>query len=377
MNLTFALILGQITAEDQFALANQRIPAAAYLFNRILPEQPRPTYNVATGKITIRSTMAGLVGMDSKYPEGGLIKVSDFKENTAKIAQSIQLSEQSIRDLQATVMALQLNGGAVTPEELMSGTALNLYDKGVLQALDDTKEYMRAQAIMKGMLNFTFNKKTLSVDYGVPNAHRFAERTGAEGYGGNNSKFWEDDRAANKLLKNGVRARICSPDTLEMIINNPANKIVVVSDERSPDGLQRQVTIRRAVFNAESIVVGFSQDARDTSVLIAYGRTGNIIDVSNPEETIEVPFCPDGVIAYVGNNMTTPIVVAGTPEPQNALGYTHIGPTVEGGNRPGQWGRIYVPENEPWAVRAEAVANVLPVIESPEKLVILKTEMSG
>lgn len=354
-------------------LANTRPATGEYLFPAILPVTLKPTYDAKTGTMKVISTMAGMVGMDSPYPEGSFIDGSDFREGTLKIAQAVSLDEGTIREVQAFMAQQGL--GNVAPDQIISNTALNLYEKGVIQALDDTEEYLRAQALTTGAINWTFNGKTVSVDYGVPAENKPAARTGTAGYGGTASKFWDDVRLARKQLRS-VRAFVTDFDTLDMIIANDANKITVVSETESAQGNIRTVTLRRSVRNAEGITVGFDQDARGTVTLIAYGREGKVIAPAAPGGTATVAFVPAGkMVAIANNNADNLLSLDGTPTPTNALGYTHVGPTVENNGALGRWGRIYTPEARPWQLRAEGVANVLPVIEDPSKLMIFTTDV--
>jgi hypothetical protein len=113
--------------------------------------------------------------------------------------------------------------------------------------------------------------------------------------------------------------------------------------------------------------------------LIPYGLEGEIFDLANPGQTVTVPFMARGKVLFVGSE-TRPRFIIGegsTPEVQNALGYTHLAPTVEGGGRPGRWSRVYTPESEPWSLEAQGVSNGLPVIESPDRIVVASTDMSS
>jgi len=49
---------------------------------------------------------------------------------------------------------------------------------------------------------------------------------------------------------------------------------------------------------------------------------------------------------------------------------------VEGNGQPGRWARVYTPQDEPWQLKGQGVTNGLPVIENPEKLAVISTEMS-
>lgn len=373
MNLTFALLLGKMRPEDLIRYANQRPPLNTYLGATLLPDVNKPDYHAKAGGMTITPIMAGMVGMSSAYPEGMAVEANDFSAATVKIAQQIGLEEGTIRELQ---MALrELGQDAAAGEALLTNAAFNLLDKGVLQPIDDTKEYLKIRALSTGMIDWEFNKKRLQVDYGVPNTNKLPVRAGAESYGGAQSKFWEDIRALRKLIKN-VRVFMVSFDTLDLIIDNPVNKCLPVSDTTTPDGMVRTVRLTRAITTADALVVAQSQDARDTVTLVGYNRSGNILDVTNPGKTIEVQFMPDGVIAAVGNNTSNRIVTAGTPIPDNVIGYTHIAPTVEGEGRMGLWTRMFVPEQQPWSLQGQAVTNFMPVIENAKKLAFARTEMT-
>jgi hypothetical protein len=58
------------------------------------------------------------------------------------------------------------------------------------------------------------------------------------------------------------------------------------------------------------------------------------------------------------------------------LGYTHIGPTVEGGGQMGRWAQLFTPEQLPMQLHGRAVTNGLPVVETPEKIAIASSDLS-
>lgn len=366
-----ALAAAQAGGTDRITtLTNTPPDPAEYLFLSALPIRQVNDYRATSNAMRIISTMAGMVGMDSPYPQGSAIQYSDFSEQTVKLAIATGLNERQIREIQALVRlagAGELNGQS--PDDVLVNSLLNLYRKGVVQALDDTSEYLRAQALSTGALNWVFNGKTLSVDYGVPTANRKAY-TGTDGFGGSTSKFWEAVRWGRKTVKS-VRAFVLSDDSLEMTLANDANKITVISDSESAGKNIRIVTVRRAVRNAEGITVGFDQDARSTVTLVGYRRQAQIIAPGTTNGTTGVQLFPNGTMSVIGNNTTDDILTNdGSAQASNNLGYTQVSPTVEGGGRIGRWGRTYTPEGAPWSARAEGVSNELPVIEAPEKLAI-------
>jgi hypothetical protein len=212
----------------------------------------------------------------------------------------------------------------------------------------------------------------LLVDYGIPAANKLDAATGNNGYGGSTSTFWADIRKARRLLKNNVRAFLAHPNTIDMIRYNPVNNLVVIAEGNGT------VTFQRKQTTTDGSAINFlSEDSGDRVTLVSYGLEGEVYDPSNPGQTLRIPFMPVGKIVAVGNNSGTSYVVgAGATQPiENRLGYTHLGPTVEGGGTPGRWAEVYVPEAAPWSFAGRGAANILPVIEAPEKIAILTTDM--
>lgn len=356
-----------------FRIANEARPPGSYLFNTILPERNLPTYHVESGSLTIRSTMAGLVGMDSPYPPSGKVDASTFLENTAKIANEVGLTEATLRQLQQLLMTLTATGQATV--EAVQNTILNFIDKVVVQPHLDRFEWMRGQALVNGEIDWTFALKNLAVNYGVPVGNFLTARAGTSGYGGSASKFWTDVQAIRRLLKNNVRAIIAHGDTIDVITANPINGLVMTAETFDASRTIRTVTLRRL----NSTNGQFSADVGDTVTLIGYNGEGEVFDPADLSKTIVVPFMATGKLLGIGNNTGRGFRIGdGSTEDPNAdtaIGYTHIGPTIEGGGRPGRWSNVFTPEHEPYTVRGRAVTNGLPVIEAPEKVVVATTEM--
>ena len=367
MNLNFAAAIQALGANAAFRIMNAARPAADYLLATFLPERLKPTYQAKSGSMTVRTTMAGLVGADSPYPPSGIVESSDFNEQVAKIANHVGLSEMAQRELQALLQALQ--GSAEIAATTVRDTALNFLDKLVVQAHLDAMEYLRGMALSTGALSWTYNKITLSVDYGLPAGNIFPQRTATDAYSGTTSKFWADYRAGRSKLKGQVRAILAHPDTIDQIVTNDANKVRVIAQ----DNVTGTYTIQKFVGSTEQL----SSDARDKITLVAYGKEGEIFDVNNPGQTLKLPFLKPGRIIMIGDPIPQGFSVGmgATQNPNNELpiGYTHIGPTVEGDGLPGRWADLRVPDNAPWRLEGRGVTNGLPVIEVPEKLVVLNT----
>lgn len=371
MDFSFDTALNELGRDAAFTIANEARPDSAYLLNSILPERNHTDYFVERGKMIVRSTMASVVAMDAPYPMGGYIQTDTFSEKTFKVGIDVALPEAALRTLQYQLQRMQAVNASTT--ETLVNEALNFYNKVVLQAHFDMSEWLRGQALTKGELNFSFNGKAIAVDYGVPDDNKFDTRTTGsnEAYGGTSTKFWDDVREARRILKGGVVTVLMNSVTADEIIYNPDNDIRVVSEGTGFYKVQRLVK--------ENGIVRPSEDTRDFLNFVVYDLEG---DLANPATGgIEnVKFIEDGYVVFVGRNHVRGYEVGqgSTVDPWNdtELGYTHIAPTVEGGGQPGRWGRLFTPQERPWELRAQAVANLMPVILNPEKLVIAHTEIA-
>jgi len=369
MDLNFVEAISALGPNASFRIANAARPPANYLFNTLLPETPKPSYYIDSGNMTVRATMAGLVGMDSPYPPGGVVEMSTFLEQSAKMAIDVPLNEGTLRQIQEMLAQVMLGGGST--KEALSQEALNFLSKVIIQALMDRAEWLRGKALTTGAINWTFNKKNLLVDYGVPAANFLTSRTGNDAYDGSASKFWTDVRAAQRLLHYSVRAVIAHSTTIDAIVNNAVNAAQITAQSVGGMAISRYLTIGGTTVP--------STDARDRITIVAYDEEGEIFDPADPENTITVPFMTSGKLLFVGNNNRSGYRVGqgSTDDPTEdlALGYTHLAPTVEGG-APGRWSRLFTPEGQPWMLRGQGVQNLLPVIEAPKKIVVATTTIT-
>lgn len=372
MFLDFAAAIAALGQGAAFRIANEARPAGNYLFTTLLPEQNRPSYSVSGGNMTVRAMMAGLVSMDSPYPPAGFVESSEFHEQTAKLGNEIPLSEQALRHLQDFMMRMQIGGG--NTNEALVDELLNFLDKAVIQPHLDTAEWMRGQALVRGTIDWTFNQKRLLVDYGIPSGNFLPNRTGTNHYGGSTSMFWADVTALRRLLRGNLRAIIAHPETIDLIRYNPANNLVTIGDTGG------SVTFRRVIDVRGNPVNPLNVDAGDTITLISYGLEGEMMNPAAPDTPVVIPFMPRGRLLAVGNNTNRGYVVGqGSTDDaalQNALGYTHIAPTVEGGGTPGRWAELFTPQTMPWALHGRGVSNLLPVIEAPDLVAVASTDMA-
>lgn len=376
MNIDLRQAIETLDQTSVFEVVNLARPANDYLFNSILPNQNMETYDIDAGTLSIRTTMAGLSGMDSKYVPGGAAEESVMEGKTAKLSVTATLPEKFLRDLQQ--MLLRLTARGVDTVTAIQENALNFFNKIIVQSLLDREEWLKGQALFTGEIDWTHNGKRLVANYGIPDENFLPVRTGADSYGGSSSKFWTDWHTAQEILHWQVSAVICHPSTLKTILaNSEVNQLQFVSS----DPLTGVFTLARTVSRAGNTII--SSDPRDLVTLIAYNKEGEIWDLDNPGQTKKVPFCPRGALLFIGEPVSDSVFVVGEGATQEPLlntpvriGYSHLAPTTESGGVPGRWGRILSPENEPWQIRGDGVENFLPVIQAPKRLVIATTDLT-
>lgn len=359
---------------EVFAIGNEARPPSDYLFNSILPNRNMETYDVEGGNMTIRTTMAGLSGMDSRYTEGGAAESSEFSGRTGKVTLHSVLPEKFLRELQATL--LRRTAQRLDNTELIQNRGLNFVNKIIVQGIFDREEWLKGQALVTGKLDWTFNGKRLQADYNIPSANKLPARTGNDRYGGSTSKFWDDIHDLYDILGWDVRAFIIHPRLLRDIMQNEE---YLNLEQVEWDAARGIFSFRRLVNRQGNTQV--SPDSRNRVTLISYKKEGEIWDLDNPGKTKKIPFMPVGSILAIGepiaDNSFSTDEGSTAPEPSPVqLGYTHIAPTVEGGGRPGRWTRLRVPEERPFTMEADGVENMLPIIEAPERIAIATSDLN-
>lgn len=316
-----------LDSQQVFEIANGARPASDYVFNSILPSRNENSYYIDQGSMTIKTTMAGMSGMDSRYAPGGAVTVSEFSGQTGKLTITAGLNEKMLRTLQDF---LAKQGTTAASTEFIQSNALNFVNKMIAQSLLDREEWLKGQALFTGNLAWTYNGKTLSADYGVPSDNFLPQRTGSNAWDETTSKFWEDIGLLQTALKYEVVAYIAHPNTVAAIIGNAAvNKIELIDFNQNAG----RFTIRK--FQTIEGNTVRSTDPRDTITLVAYGKEAELLQAGGG--TLTVPFCPSGAILAVGkvnNDNVFRVGQGSTEEPAPlALGYGHVAPTVEGGGR--------------------------------------------
>lgn len=362
---TVQAILATMKPGDFFALANQPVPESEYLLLSVLPDELSLSYDVKSGGMKIITTAAVETAMDSPYAPVGGIEFNAFQKPTAKWTATTLMTEEMQRRIQERIT--NIRAGVITGNtlEYIRNTVVNWLDKVIRQAVADAHELMRGEALTTGQLVLRGG----TVDYEVPEANKFAKRTGGEAYAASGTTFWKDMRRAEGRL-GSVRSRIMSMDTLNNLIDSQANPMAVISEQVTAGGNIKIVQVRRLIGSQQTL----SQDARDGYTLVGYRRA---VPIKVGKGYANRQVLPDGKIAVIGSNDITLQSPDGTIQTRPGLGRTHIGPTVEGAGRPGVWMNAYTPENRPMHAIAEGAANSLTVFDAPERLVIMDTELVG
>ncbi len=377
---TFATISAALRQGRLIELANQPVDPGEALLVNFLPEERIADFTARSGAFKVIPVMAGLTGMDSPYTPGGTFEGTSFVEGTIKATIRTEMPEAFIREVMQMAREIQLGTVEGTTRDYLAFQFLNWLEAVGDQGLADRREYTRGLAISTGAMitaeGTGQNRKTISIDFGVPAENKPAKFTAANGFAGTTSQFLAVARQARRRLKGGLRAIIMSDDTLQMILDNPAHGFVVTAERLSPQGNIRTVQVQRAVFQGgQTITPAIDRDVNATLTLIGYSRTVNLRTDSGT--LVETQAFPDGVVSFVGNNTRVARTTSqgGVVQRVNALGYTHIAPTVEGGLAPGIFLDAFVDPKEPWQVRAHGAENFLPVLEAPSQLFIAQTDV--
>lgn len=288
---TFSDALDELEDEFAFRIANEARPQSDYVLTDVLPENNRRTYNVESGSMTIRPTMAGLTAMDSPYAPSGHAEVSTFLEKTAKITNEVSFPEGALRELQREVRSLDIT--TAQAKEAVVQEVFNFTAKVLVQSHIDTAEYLRGQALMYGNIDWTFGDVNLNIDYGIPNEHVLNTRTISSGdaYSESGSTFWADHKQAVQALGFNYQGPYMHYNTFQAIIENEANDIQIV-EENAP---VFQIARFRRDENGNRTEM-LSRDTRDRASVVVYSQEAEIIDPANPEQTQTVPFIEPGRI---------------------------------------------------------------------------------
>ncbi len=395
MEFTFfdiiAMLNQNLPQSDNFAFRmarNAQQPGRYLLTRQVLPRENRPDWHVTGGTMTITPTLLGDVAMDSPYPPMGNMEATAFFENTSKFAGQMFFNEKQQRELITAINGLRVAGSldGLSQAQIMGDfdTQMNMIRAtgraddntingrrlnqvlGILASIQksnwDTGEYLAGMALTEGALSYTFNDIEMNVSYDIPAAN-VKDYSGNDRFDQSASKFWTFIKAAYRQLSNPVF--IWNSNSYYDVAENTVNQI---------EGVQIAGDTRRLVRYQEN-VIRQRQDDRESITTRIYDAAGAVMNPAT-KSIVSKPFIKDKRLIAIGglNPDGIELTLGGMTDPDNSLrlGYTHVGPTVEGQGRPGIWARIYTPEGKPMQVLAETAVNMLPAILNPKRIMIAK-----
>lgn len=370
MNTNFSPIIAGLGAHAAVRIIRETRVSADYRLMKYLPEINKTSFTVNQRTMQIVPTMAMPTRRSRPFAKGGTMRGNALKEDVIKLTNSIPMDEETRIELWEMMLRMEMSN------DQMGMEAMQFLRDTAVQAQWDTAEYMRGMALSNGTLAWEFNGIVINVDYGVPADHKLATRTVASNtnYAGSQSSFWADMHSLQRVLDYRVRSFVTHPETYDDIVNNPANAVEVIDGDYEMGWFD--------LVKTKGDIDRQSGDKRDRVRLNIYGNEGKVIDPDNPDSTIKVPFITPGKVTAIAEAGKSGYRVGKGSAPvdlneDEAVGYTHIAPTVEGDMKPGRWARLRVPDDEPYNLYAESVANIIPVLTAPDKIAIATTELSS
>jgi hypothetical protein len=376
---------------DNFAFRRARNAnqPGSYLFNKILPRQNRNNFHTVGGTMTMTATMMGPVAMDSDPAPFGNIEADTFFEKIQKFGGAMFFNEKQQREMMElekeirldTSMNGQMAAGEIdTQINMMSDTGRA--DSGTINGarinrlLDvnnmiiksnwDTGEWLCGEALTEGKIDFNFGGLETKIDYRIP-AKNIKTYTGNDRFDQSASKWYEFLQFVYATIEN---PRIyLNQNAYFGIANNPVNQIRSVDFTGDVRRLER--------YNPN--VITQKTDSREEATVNVYNKAGSIFDQTTDPKSprlVPKPFLKDRRVLVIGglNTDEYELTLGGVTDPHNELqiGYNHIGPTIEGGGRPGIYANIYSMPHRAQQIFVDTYTNMLPVILNPKKICIAR-----
>lgn len=379
---------GLVGTGDNFAFRRARNanPPSSYLFStRVLPRMNKPTWQVRGGTLTITPTELKLVAMDSIPAPIGNLESTFYSETISKFGGQMFFNEKQQKEMieaeqDARLMAslggraiagdidTQINMVSVTGRadgETINGARINRI-LGIVDFIRaahwNTSESLAGEALTEGKLDEDFSGLGININYDLP-VENIVTYAANDRFDQSASKWWEFVRFCYKKFKNPQFYG--NSNTYFSIAENPVNAIreqYITGDVRPMSKYYPNVITQK-------------EDANERMNFNIYDNAGAVMDAPN-KTLISKPFLKDRRVIVIGDLQTSQIelVQGGVTDPDNnlMLGYTHVGPSVEGGGQPGIYANIYTKEEMPMQLHVLTYVNMLPIIQNPKKLIIAK-----
>lgn len=318
---------------EQFLGYVENVPKQrAYLLEQFLPNKNTKdinfAYNVINGKYAVAAAITGFNASAPLRDKKGLEKAFG---SVAKVQHGFRLDEEQI---------LKFNRPRDNEEKDQAVDYVYDQTDELIQGVYDTEEFLRAQALYSGVLNYNdpVNDVQINVDFGIPEENKLTATT-----------VWSD--AASKPLDD-IQAAV----NRFMDANQRRKPVVMHMTSATEAKLLKNGQIRNQVYgNADDqrlLTKDNLQNVFSALGLPAYSINDDAIDIYG---TGAVQLLADDKVVFLGAD----------------LGNTFLGPTVEKNFQSGIYVVPEIKETNPPSQSVFVGETVFPALQKPDAIVHL------
>lgn len=318
--------------EESFQGYIEEVPVSReYLLASFLPNKNvydlKFAYNVINKEYTRTASITGFNADAPLRDKDGLAK--HFGE-VAKVQHGFKLDEEEL---------LRFNQPRNDGEKQQAVDYVYDQTDNLVEGVRDIEEWMRAQAIYKGVLNYSENGVVINVDFGIPAENKL---TTTVAWSDPASTPLEDlQRAVAQFKKQNKRK---APKVIHM---TEATEAHLLKNEQIKLQVFGATNVNRLMTKADLA------NAFSAMSLPPYQIQSDQIDNGNgPEDLL-----PEGRVVLLGEN----------------LGNTYFGPTVEKNYQPGMY-VLPIVEKKPPRQEVYVGETVFPALSRPKAIVFLDVE---
>lgn len=307
-------------------------PAHTYILRQFLPQKPISdidfVYNIITGKY---AQAASITGFSASAPLRDTKELQQAYASVAKLQHAFRLDERQI---------LKFNAPRNDQERQQAIDYVYENTDGLIAGVDDLEEFLRAQALYKGILTYDddANDVHLNVDFGVPGENKLTATTP-----------WSEVSTASPLdditaAVNQFKSKNQRRKPVEMHITG-ATEALLLKNDQIKNQIYGNPTDKRLLTQ---------QDLQN--VFVALGLPPYVVndDVIDLYGNGEVPLLEDSKFVLLGEQ----------------LGYTMIGPTAENNFQSGKFVTPKIEDDPPQeSVRVGETA--YPALQKPQGIVTM------
>lgn len=318
---------------EQFQGYVENVPIAKeYKLRNVLPNKTIKdinfSYNVINGKY---GQAASITGFNASAPLRDKKDLQKAFGSVAKVQHGTRLDEEEL-----------LRFNRPRDDEEKNQAIDYVYDTtdDLIQGVYDVEEYMRAQAVYNGVLEYDDDENDihLNVDFGIPEGNKISVTTA---WSNSASTPLEDIRAAVKQYqkenkRQKPRVMHMTSTTEAHLLNNDQIRVQVYGINNG----QRLLT-RNDISNVLT-ALGLPPYEINDDVIDVYGNG-------------EVPLLEDNKVVFLGDE----------------LGNTYLGPTVEKNYQSGIYSVTEIKETNPPSQAVFIGETVFPAIKRPQSIVIM------